>query len=88
MFVRPSSLGILRPASEETGSASNRPHPDLSPVEVVGIQIDALIKNDDPHEDAGVETAFRFASPGNKVNTGPLSRFIQLAHSPAYSPPA
>ena len=73
-------------SSEKGGSASIQPHPTLSPVEVVGIQIDALGKNDDPYENAGIETAFRFASPANKVNTGPLGRFIQLAHSPAYFP--
>jgi hypothetical protein len=36
--------------------------------------------------DAGIEIAFRFASPANKQATGPLNRFIQLVHDPAYKP--
>ena len=34
----------------------------------------------------GIEITYRFASPHNKVQTGPLSRFIMLVNNPAYSP--
>lgn len=72
--------------SEEGSTESAQPHPDLSPAEVIRIQIEALGKNDSPHENAGIEIAFRFASPTNKQATGPLERFIQIARSPAYRP--
>jgi len=71
---------------EESSTQSAQPHPDLSPAEVIRIQIEALGKNDSPHENAGIEIAFRFASPTNKHATGPLERFIQIARSPAYRP--
>ena len=32
----------------------------------------------------GIEITFRFASPENKVHTGPLSHFIMLVKSPIY----
>lgn len=62
------------------------PTPALSPAEVVRIQIDALRQADVPHENAGIEIAFRFASPANKSTTGPLDRFIQLVRNPVYRP--
>ena len=71
---------------EEGSMQSAHPHPDLLPAEVIRIQIEALGKNDSPYENAGIEIAFRFASPTNKLATGPLERFIQIARSPAYRP--
>ena len=62
------------------------PSPDLSPEEVVRLQVDALGHNDDPYPDAGVGAAFRFASPANKRATGPLKRFRLLFEMEAYSP--
>ena len=88
-------------ASDEPGAATTRPdtenqirtkrnslvpNPDLSPADVVRIQLDALGNNNDPHNDAGIEITFRFASPANKQSTGPLNRFIQLVHNPVYKP--
>jgi len=63
-----------------------RPDPEYLPEEVVGIQMRALASNDQPFENAGIELTFRFASPGNKVQTGPLSKFSGLFNSPAYQP--
>jgi hypothetical protein len=62
------------------------PRPGLSPEQVVQYQADALQHNDDPESDAGIERAFRFASPSNKLMTGPLEKFIRIVKSPAYSP--
>ena len=74
--------------SEETRQAQSsvQPSPKLSPAEVIQIQIKALGKNDEPHENAGIEMTFRFASPANKRATGPLDRFIGMVSSPAYRP--
>ena len=68
----------------ETGDGGLFPNPNLSPADVVRIQIRALERNDIPHENAGIEIAFRFASPRNKLVTGPLPRFIQLVSNPVY----
>jgi hypothetical protein len=62
------------------------PRPELSPEEVVQYQVAALQQNDDPKSDAGIERAFRFASPSNKQVTGPLEHFLRIVKSPAYSP--
>jgi uncharacterized protein DUF4864 len=58
----------------------------MSPEQVVQFQIAALAHNDEPQTDAGIERAFRFASPSNKTATGPLEKFAQIVKSPAYSP--
>ena len=39
------------------------PSPELSPRDVVRIQLSALKHNDTPEPDAGIATVFRFASP-------------------------
>ena len=57
------------------------PDPALSPSEVVRIQIEALRHNDG--QNRGIAVAFRFASPANRANTGPLARFIpMIKHGP------
>ena len=58
----------------------------MTPEQVVQFQVTALQHNDDPQTDAGIERAFRFASPSNKTSTGPLEKFAQIVKSPAYSP--
>jgi len=61
------------------------PNPDLTPRQVVEFQLDALRHNDEPTTDAGIERSFRFASPANRLVTGPLSHFSEIVHSPGYS---
>ena len=61
-----------------------KPDPELSPEEVVRIQIEALQNNDEA--DSGIQITFRFASPANKQATGPLFRFAELVKNPIYSP--
>ena len=74
-------------AGEATGAESElRPRPAFPPDKVVRIQIEALGGNDRPHTDAGIEITFRFASPANRKVTGPLPRFIEMVHNPAYRP--
>ncbi|MDH3671698.1 MAG: DUF4864 domain-containing protein [Gammaproteobacteria bacterium] len=70
----------------ETGDEDLFPNRNLSPADVIRIQIRALGRNDIPHKNAGIEIAFRFASPRNKLITGPLPRFIQLVSNPVYRP--
>lgn len=62
------------------------PSPDLEPDEVVKIQLDALQNDDLTPDNAGVRAAFRFASPENREQTGPIDRFIRLVKNPLYTP--
>ena len=75
----PLALILLR-----AGGADPDPSPDLTPEEVVRLQLEALQTNDDPYDDAGIATVFRFASPGNRAATGPLDRFTRMVHGPTY----
>ena len=63
-----------------------QPSPAYTADEVVGIQMRALGNNDSPQADAGIALTYRFASPGNKRNTGPLERFSTLFENAAYKP--
>ncbi len=55
------------------------PAPELSPQDVVHIQIAALGQNN--AEDEGIALTFKFASPSNKRFTGPLERFTRMIKS-------
>ena len=67
-----------------SAAAQPVPGPDLTPEGVVRLQVEALQRNDDPYPDAGIATAFRFASPGNRRATGPLDRFAAMVKGPVY----
>ena len=60
------------------------PNPELQANEIVSLQLMAMQQNDVSNH--GIEITFRFASPQNKVQTGPLSNFITLVKSPSYHP--
>lgn len=62
------------------------PRPEMTPEQVVQFQVTALQRNDDPQTDAGIERAYRFASPSNKTATGPLEKFARILKGPVYSP--
>jgi Domain of unknown function (DUF4864) len=82
-------LLILLACSSDTGVAQLSdlvPRPEVSPEQVVLYQVDSLRQNDIPKADAGIERAFRFASPSNKEVTGPLEKFVQILKGPVYSP--
>ena len=59
------------------------PDPALRPDEVVRIQLEALRQND--AADHGIEVCFRFASPNNQSNTGPVGRFGEMIKTGPYS---
>lgn len=67
-----------------TNLYSNKPTPDLSPEDVVAIQLKAFQEND--AKDKGIETVFSFASPENKRYTGPLDFFKAMVKNPTYEP--
>ena len=70
----------------EPGADGPSPSPDLTPRQVVRAQLDALRRNDQPHPDAGIATAFGFASAANRAITGPLARFATMLRNPLYRP--
>ncbi len=62
------------------------PDPKYSPADVVQIQMNALKNHDSPVQGTGIEITYRFASPANKAQTGPLERFKTLFDNPTYAP--
>jgi hypothetical protein len=76
-------LAALAPAAATTLAAEDPfPHAGLTPDEVVRIQLDSLRGND--AADHGIAVCFRFASPGNRSQTGPLPRFISMIKDGPY----
>lgn len=61
-----------------------KPSIDLSPRDVVRAQLRAMASNDANGPDSGIAIAFRFASPANKVQTGPVEKFATIVRNPAY----
>ena len=77
---------IAQPSMLTASDTIPEPSPELSPREVVQMQVEALGTNDEPFAEAGIAAAFNFASPANKRATGPLARFRTLFDTPAYGP--
>ena len=69
------------------GAPDPEPSPDLSPAEVVRIQVEALGRADLGGAEPGeIAVAWRFASPANQSATGPLDRFAEMVRGPVYAP--
>lgn len=69
----------------DTESVRNAsPSRDLSPEEVVRLQVKALSLNSEI-DGEGIEVAYAFASPANKQNTGPLPRFRRMVRGQTYN---
>lgn len=69
----------------ETNYMVDKPAPDLTPKDVVTAQLKALKNNDQPYKDAGMEIAYRFASPYHKAENGPFRRYRGMLSSQRYS---
>ena len=61
-----------------------KPGITLKPLDVLVIQLNSLQNNDYPYKDAGIEQAWEFAHPNNKIMTGPLKKFKQMIYSKSY----
>ena len=79
-------LVVLAAPLGATHLPQTEPDPSLSPQDVVSIQVEALSNNDTPYKDRGLEVTFNFASPANKLMTGPLERFKVMVRNPTYGP--
>lgn len=78
--------GVAHGAEGPTKAVSLKPRPELTPDQVIEFQLASLQFNDRPAKDAGIETAFRFASPNNRKMTGPIERFVLIVKNPAFRP--
>jgi Domain of unknown function (DUF4864) len=63
-----------------------KPIPEIPPDQVVKHQVNSLKNNSKKGGDLGVAAVFMFASPSNKMFTGPLKRFIGMVKTPLYAP--
>ena len=62
-----------------------KPSVNIDPKQVVVIQLNALMKNDSPYKDRGIEQTWEFAHPNNQRITGPLDRFKRMLKGASYS---
>lgn len=63
-----------------------KPIPEIPPDQVVKHQVHSLKNNSKKGDDLGIAAVFMFASPSNKMFTGPLPRFIRMVKNPLYAP--
>lgn len=78
------AASTLAAGAESAAEPAAEPSPGLSPRDVVEAQLAAFKRNDEPHPDDGIRVAFRFASPQNRLVTGPIERFIEMLKAPTY----
>ena len=62
-----------------------KPNKNISPKEVVKIQLNALMKNDSPYKDRGILQTWEFAHPNNQRYTGPIERFKIMLKGRSFS---
>ena len=66
-------------------SETIKPSIGIKPAKVIKIQLQGLMKNDNPYIDKGIEQTWEFAHPTNQKFTGPLTRFKQMIKGESYS---
>ena len=79
ILLRP-ALGLLLAAVVACGgqaAADIRPAPELDPVDVIRLQLQAL-RDNEPANNQGIATAYRFASPRNRAAVGSLDDFTRM----------
>ena len=54
-------------------------------MQVVKMQLLALMKNDNPYKDFGIIQTWEFAHPNNQKVTGPIERFKSMIKTNSYS---
>ena len=77
------SLGSLRFYDNYLPNLTE-PNVSLKPFDVLAIQLNSLQRNNIPFNDAGIEQAWKFAHPKNKIMTGPLDSFKKMIYSKSY----
>ncbi len=61
-----------------------KPAKNLTPYDIVKIQLDALQKNNQTQGDLGIKQVWLFAHPENKKVTGPYERFKSMIYGKQY----
>ena len=79
------SLIFILIASTNTYADVLKPKKNISPKEVVKIQLNALMKNDSPYKDRGILQTWEFAHPNNQRYTGPIERFKTMLKGNSYA---
>tara|TARA_Y100000817_G_scaffold296622_1_gene272306 strand:- start:1268 stop:1771 length:504 start_codon:yes stop_codon:yes gene_type:complete len=62
-----------------------KPSVNIAPNQVIKIQLDGLMKNDEPSKDIGIIQTWEFAHPNNRRFTGPIERFKEMIKGESYS---
>jgi hypothetical protein len=76
--------GAFAVTSPPAPTQIQRPSPDLSPDDVVRLQVDSLRAfQRDP---SAINQCYAFASPANRAATGPLARFTAMVQNQNYRP--
>ena len=84
-FVLSYVCGFVLLAVSARAGHPTEPNAELTPSEVVAAQLDALKNNEGSDRDEGIRITFRFASPENQAQTGPVDRFVELVKNPMYA---
>ena len=79
-----STLLILLLTTVYSYSELINPSKNITPKEVVEIQLNGLKQNDVEYKDRGIEQTWTFAHPNNKRVTGPLSNFKLMIKGASY----
>jgi hypothetical protein len=77
-------ISVLTTFVDAKNPIHNEPHPSLTPKDVVAIVMTALQRNDISNNDTGITITYSFASPANKLNTGPFERFAIMIKGGVY----
>jgi len=80
------SLSIVCWGLVATLGAQPRPQPGVAPGEVIRTVVEALQNHNSPSPNAGIFTVYQFASPANRVNTGPYGNFLRMVKDPRFEP--
>jgi hypothetical protein len=67
----------------EQKASADSPSPKLSPEDVIKFQVGALSEKGDLSQ--RIKRCYRFASPANRQNTGPIEKFEKMIRSPEYA---
>ena len=79
-----STLFILLLTTVYSYSELINPNKNITPKEVVEIQLNGLKQNDLEYKDRGIEQTWTFAHPNNKRVTGPLGNFKRMIKGASY----
>ena len=72
-------------SANELFAEVRKPSQEIKHREVIEIQLNALMKNDDPSRDSGIIQTWYFAHPNNQRVTGPIERFKNMIKTDSYS---